>query len=103
MGNHLSVCNYLELGVALECARCTTGQNQCSRHGERDLAERLVRLKASMSILDLLEREDRVDYGLNTSLLEQRHNFFCECVGDDDLLLQRSRAEHCADDVQTLS
>ena len=34
---------------------------------EYDLAESVVGFKASMSVLDLLEREDGIDYWLNNS------------------------------------
>ena len=72
-------------------------------HREYDLAESLVGFETSMSILDLLEWEDRIDYWLNCFLRQQRHNFLCECGGDCDLLLQRSRAEHRTDDVKTFA
>ena len=56
-----------------------------------------------MSILDLLEREDGMDYWLNTSLAQQRPNFPCECVGSRDLLLHRSRAHNRTDDMETFA
>ena len=37
-------------------------------HCEYDLAESVVGFEASMSILDLLEREDGIDHWLNCSL-----------------------------------
>ena len=59
---------------------------------EYNLAESLVGFKPSMSSLDLFEREDGIDYWLDSSLGQQRYNLSCECGGDVDLLLQRSRA-----------
>jgi len=44
-------------------------------HRECDLAESLVGLKTSMSILDLFDWEDGIDHRLNSSLLQQRSNF----------------------------
>ena len=56
-----------------------------------------------MAVLDLFEREDGIDHRLNCSLGQQRHNFSCECAGDCDLLLKRSRTKHRADDVKTFA
>src|ERR1051325_2788305 len=56
-----------------------------------------------MSFLDLLDWQDRIDYGLNSSTGQQRHNFACECGGNCDLLLQSSRAEHRTNDVQAFA
>jgi len=47
-------------------------------------------------VLDLVEREHRVNHWLNRSAGQQRHNFSCEVGSDGDLLLERSRAQHCA-------
>ena len=56
-----------------------------------------------MSILDLFEREHGIDHWLNSSTRQQRHNFSGECRGDCDLLLQRSRAEHRTNDMETFA
>ena len=56
-----------------------------------------------MGVLDLFEREDGIDHWLNCFLGQQRHNFSCECAGDCDLLLKRSRTKHRADDVKTFA
>ena len=56
-----------------------------------------------MGVLDLFERKDGIDHWLNCSLGQQRHNFSCECAGDCDLLLKRSRTKHRADDVKTFA
>ena len=56
-----------------------------------------------MSILDLLQREDGIDHRLNSSLGQQRHNFFCEYGSDCDLLVQRARAKHRTDDMETFA
>ena len=56
-----------------------------------------------MSILDLFQWEHGIDDGFNCSLDHQRQNFLCERGGDGDLLLQRSRAQHGSNYVETFA
>ena len=56
-----------------------------------------------MSILDLFEWEHGIDYGFDTVVGQQRHDFSCKRSGNRNLLLQRSRAKHRADDVKTFA
>src|SRR6476619_5194044 len=56
-----------------------------------------------MRILDLLECEDRINHGLNSSGGQQRHNFTCEGSRSCDLFLERSSAQHGANDVETFA
>ena len=56
-----------------------------------------------MSLLTLVEMENGIDHWLNRSLRQQWYNFFCECGGDRDLLLQGSRAKHSTDDMETFA
>src|SRR4051794_26993603 len=74
-----------------------------SWYREDDLTESLVGFEASMSILDLVELKDRVYHGLHCFLGQQRYNLVRECAGGCDLFLQRSRAHHRADDVETFA
>ena len=56
-----------------------------------------------MSILNPVERKNGIDYWFDSSLAQQRHNLVRKCRSDRDLLFQRSRAEHCTDDVKTFA
>ena len=56
-----------------------------------------------MSILDLFERENGVDYGLDSSVTHQRQDFLSERCGNGDLLFQRSRAQHRSDYVKAFA
>ena len=80
-----------------------TDASVCSGDRERNFAERLVGLEALMSLGDLLEWEDGIDYGLNTSIGQQRHNFLSERGGNCDLLFQRACAQDGSDDMKTFS
>src|ERR1043166_3922567 len=55
-----------------------------------------------MRVLNLVQWKDGIDYRLNRSLCKQWHNFVRERHRNFDLLLQRARAKHSANDVQTL-